>query len=180
MARARRLEVRGDPTNAMRGCSNFAARPAGVEPRHKLPHSAGRGPTPAQPPARAERTGGRLQAERAGLEPAERTGPCGRGAPPPYPLALARLPSGLLAPAAGCAHGCPPSPRPAGDATACSPASAHDGVWREARRTTGALWCVYGAGCLSLSVCLCTVEVPWAQAARGRGPVRGLPFYRDT
>lgn len=27
-ARARRLKVRGDPTTAMRGCSNFAARPA--------------------------------------------------------------------------------------------------------------------------------------------------------
>ena len=44
MARARRLEVRGDPATAMRGCSNFAARPAGVKLRDKLP-SHGSWPT---------------------------------------------------------------------------------------------------------------------------------------
>ena len=37
MARARRLEARGDPPIAISGCSNFAARLAGVKLRAQLP-----------------------------------------------------------------------------------------------------------------------------------------------
>ena len=120
MARARRLEARGDPPIAMSGCSNFAARSAGVKLRAELPSRRVAAHNSAQAPARAERPGGRLHAERAGVEPTGFLGPCGRGAPPPHPLAPARpiRPPGSRT----CAHSCcPPSaaaPRPAGDATA--------------------------------------------------------------
>ena len=92
MARARRLEARDDPPIAISGCSNFAARSVGVKLRVQLPSRRVAAHHSAQAPARAERPGGRLHAERAGVEPTGFLGPCGRGAPPPHPLAPARVP----------------------------------------------------------------------------------------
>ena len=90
MARARRLEARGDPPIAISGCSNFASRSAGVKLRAQLPSRRVAAHNSAQAPAHAERPGGRLHAARAGVEPTGLLGPCGRGAPPPRPLAPAR------------------------------------------------------------------------------------------
>ena len=119
MARARRPEARGDPPIAISSCSNFAARPAGVKLRARLPS---RRVAAHNLPRHRLALSGR---GRSGVGPAEVMGPCGRGAPPPQSPAPTRpiRPPGTRTHApysqlSSLDHG-PPSaaaPRPAGDA----------------------------------------------------------------
>ena len=184
MARARRPEARGDPPIAISSCSNFAARPAGVKLRARLPS---RRVAAHNLPRHRLALSGR---GRSGVGPAEVMGPCGRGAPPsqsPAPTRPIRPPGtrthAPYSQLSSLDHG-PPSaaaPRPAGDAMTVE----HRERARTRRRRASAQGCKRSTApcpCLTphnllprLTVC----AIAWRGARRSSAPPPAREPSRD-